>query len=161
MTVYSQPEFLWTINDAFGSVFQDYGFKVSQATEDLIIAGKEDIELLFRLEYSYHMCYLSVEIRLSGQLGEEATSIANRRHIGVTAIAKCLDPNYGRSLAGATNLGELRQTAEVDKEDMLRYCRKFLSGDVSSWQQVVDCLQAKAQSGALERANPNRRDVSG
>jgi len=87
--------------------------------------------------------YFSLEIRLSGKLGKKATSDPSYRHLGVAAIAKCLDPSYVRPVRKATNYWaeeDLREIAEGHKEELLKYCGAILLGDVSSWQEVVDCL---------------------
>ena len=88
-----------------------------------------------RLERAYLAYYFSLEIELSGELGKQAASDPTYRHLGVSAIAKCLDPNYDRPVRKATNYRaeeDLREIAEGHKEDLLKYCGDILSGDVSS-----------------------------
>jgi hypothetical protein len=135
--------FLKPIIDVFDSVFRDYGFKIYEENLDLVIAKKGDIELLFRLEATKMFYYFSLEIKLLGGLGEQATSDPSYRHLGVTAIAKCINPNYKISLKAAQTETELKEMMEIQKEELLDYCKGILLGDVSIWQRVVYSLNAK------------------
>jgi hypothetical protein len=141
MQVLQHEQFSRLINEVFSSVIDRHGFKLRSEKEYLLIARKGDIELLFRLEIGYQSHYFSLEIRLSGELGERATSDSRYRHLGVSAIAKCFEPNYQESDKGAETEEMLREMMELQKEELLKYCEDILAGDVSSWSKVVDCLK--------------------
>ena len=87
-------QFLTLIHEVFDSTMRDYELTVHETSEDLVIAQKGDLDLIFRLEATRLFYYFSLEIKLSGKLGEKATTDSSYRHLGVTAIAKCLDLNY-------------------------------------------------------------------
>ena len=134
------------IKETFGSVFEEYGFELQSEAiwtgmgEYIITAKKGDIELNFYLGLSplFYLC--SVGIRLSGELGERATTDPKARNLGVSTIAECLDPEYKSSRKSPQTSEEVRQTFENRKEDLLKYCKDILSGDVSVWSTVVNCL---------------------
>lgn len=138
----SELQFFSIINEVFGTVIQDYGFEIYEENKNLIIARKGDIDVIFRLESVNLSYYFSLEIRLSGKLGKNATSDPSYRHLGVAAIARCLDPNYTRPVKKANTEDDLREIAEGHKEELLKYCKSILLGDVSSWQKIVECLNS-------------------
>lgn len=142
--------FLTIIQETFGSVFEDYGFELQSEVkwsgmgEYIITAKKDDIELNFYLGMSPLFYYCSVGIKLSGKLGERATTDPKFRNMGVSAIAKCLDPYYyNPSRKSPQTSEEVKLDFENYKEDLLKYCKNILSGDVSIWPTVVDCLKKK------------------
>ena len=63
------------------------------------------------------------------------------RNLGVSVIAKCLDPDYKLSRKSPQTSEEVKQAFENRKEDLLKYCKGILSGDVSIWPTVVDRLK--------------------
>lgn len=141
--------FLKIIEETFGSVFEDYGFELQDEAvwtgmgEYTITARKADIELNFYLGVSQLSYYCSAGIRLSGELGKRATTDSKYRNMGVSTIAKCLDPEYKPLRKSPQTSEEVRQKFENRKEDLLKYCKDILSGDVSTWQAVVNCLREK------------------
>jgi hypothetical protein len=141
--------FLAIINETFGSVFEDYGFELQGEAiwtgmgEYIITAKKGDIELNFYLGMSQLFYYCDVGIKLSGELGERAITDPKFRNIGVSVIAECLDPEYKLSRKNPQTSEEVKQDFENRKEDLLKYCKDILSGDVSIWPTVVDCLKEK------------------
>ena len=139
MVTLSKHQFFRTIEEIYESIFRDYGFEMYEENDNLVIARKPDCELVFRLERAL---YCSLGIKLSGQLAQKATSdpYYRFRELGVSAIAKCLDPNYKRPFKRTETLEDLQAVLEGHKEELLKYCGNILLGDVSSWQQVVDCL---------------------
>lgn len=91
-------QFLKLIHDVFDSVFTKYGFSIQEEEiwfqpETVVFARKDEIALGFRLGSSRLFWYFSLEMELSGNLGEKATSDSHYRGLGVTAIAQCLDPS--------------------------------------------------------------------
>jgi len=139
MVSLSKHQFFLTINEIFDSVIRDYGFEIYEENERLVIAKKDGCELIFRLEAAL---YCSLGIKLSGELAQKATSdpYYRYRELGVSAIAKCLDPSYKRPFKRTETEEDLKDVLERHKEELLKYCRNILLGDVSSWQRVVDCL---------------------
>ena len=139
--------FLTIIQETFGSLFEDYGFELQgEATwtgmgEHIITAKKDDIELKFYLGMSQLFYYCDVGIKLSSELGEGATSDPKFRNLGVSVIAKCLDSDYKPSRKSPQTSEEVKQAFENRKDDLLKYCKDILSGDVSIWPTVVDCLK--------------------
>jgi len=141
--------FLAIIQETFGSVFEHYGFEIPNevkwngAGEYVITTQKGDIELNFYLGLSQLFYYCSVGIRLSGEMGKRATSDPKYRNIGVSTIAECLDSEYKLSKKASQTSEEVKQKFEKSKEDLLKYCKDILSGDVSIWATVVKCLKKK------------------
>ena len=141
--------FLTIIQETFGSVFEDYGFEPQGEAvwtgmgEYIITARKDDIELNFYLGISQLFYYCSIGIKLSGTVGERATPDPKFCNLGVIVIAECLDPDYKLSRKSPQTSEEVKLDFENRKEDLLKYCKDILSGDVSIWSTVVDCLKEK------------------
>lgn len=141
--------FLPLIKEVFNSVFEDYGFELQEEAkwngmgEYVITAQKENIELNFYLGISQLFYYCDVGLKLSGQLGERATGDPKFRRLGISVIAECLHPEYKPSRKMPQTKEEVKQAFENDKEDLLKYCKGVLSGDVSIWATVVKCLKEK------------------
>ena len=137
------------IQETFGSMFEEYGFELqgeakwSGMGEYIITAKKNDIELNFYLGLSQLFYYCSVGIRLSGEVGERATTDPKFRNMGISVIAECLDPDYKPSKKSPQTSEEVKQAFEKCKEDLLKYCKDILSGDVTIWATVVKCLKEK------------------
>ena len=141
--------FLPIIKETFGSIFEEYGFELQDEVvwtgmgEYIITARKTDIDLNFYLGGSQLFYSCSVGISLSGKLGKRATANSKYRKMGISTIAKCLDPEYKSSRKSPQTSEEVKQQFENRKEDLLKYCKDVLSGDVSSWPTVVKCLRKK------------------
>jgi len=141
--------FLPIIKETFGSIFEEYGFELQDEVvwtgmgEYIITARKADIELNFYLGMSRLFYYCSVGISLSGKLGRRATFDTKLRELSVSLIAECLDPEYKRSRKSPQTSEEVKQQFENRKEDLLKYCKDILSGDVSIWPTVIRCLKKK------------------
>jgi hypothetical protein len=137
------------IKEVFDSVFKDYGFELKNEAiwdgrgENVITASKGDIDLNFYLGTSPMFYYCSVGIKLSGDIAEKATSHVKYRSMGVSAIAKELDPNYKRPSKGAQTKEEVKELFEAEKADLLKYCKDILLGDVSSWSRIADQMAEK------------------
>ncbi len=161
----SNIELLPIIKDVFDSVFRDYGFKLQNEAiwdgqgENVITASKGDIALNFYLGTSQLFYYCSAGIELSGNIGEKATSHLKYRNLGVSAIAKALDPNFKRPPKGAQTKKEVIELFEIEKDNLLKYCKDILLGDVSSWSRIADQMVAaseKAKNKGQESTNkPN------
>ena len=107
--------FLSIIIETFGPVFEDYGFefpnqaKWNDSGEYVVTTQKGDVALNFYLGVSPHLYYCSTGIKLSGELGERATSDPKFRNMGVSTIAECLDPEYQPSRGSAQTSEEVRR----------------------------------------------------
>jgi hypothetical protein len=150
MSTETKTHFLNLVHQVFDPVFDKYGFTIEDEAkwlepETAIFAQKGDIKLGFRLGVINHVYYFSLEIHLSGALGEKATSDPEARGLGVAAIARCLDPNYKINLKDSRSEDELREKMESDRGELVKYCEDILLGDVSNWQKVVDCLNDKSR----------------
>jgi hypothetical protein len=134
------------IKEGFDSVFRDYGFELqgdlvlSGGGENIITASKGGIDLLFYLGASPLFYYCNISIKLSGDIAEKATSNLGYRHLSVSSVARCLDPNYKRPSKGAQTKEEVIGLFEIEKEDLLKYCKDILLGDVSFWSSIVACM---------------------
>jgi hypothetical protein len=141
--------FLEIVKETFSSVFEDYGFELQDKViwtgmgEYIITARKGEIELNFYLGVSQLFYYCSVGIKLSGKLGKRATNDTKFRNIGVSKIAKCLDPEYNPSRESPQTSEEVKQKFENIKKDLLKYCQDILLGDVSVWPTVIRCLKKR------------------
>jgi len=141
--------FLAIIKETFGSVFEDYGFELQDEAvwtgmgEYIITSRKANIELYFYLGVSQLFYHCSVGIRLSEELGKRATTDSRYRSMGVSTIAKCLDPDYKLSRKSPQTSEEVKQQFENCKEDLLEYCKDILSGDVSIWPSIISCLKKR------------------
>ena len=141
--------YLEIIKETFGPVFEDFGFELQKEVvwtgmgEYIITARKTDIEMNFYLGVSQLFYYCSVGIRLSGKLGKRATGDPKFRNLGVSTIAKYLDPGNNPSRKNPQTSEEVKKQFESRKEELLKYCNGILLGDVSVWSTVVKCLKNK------------------
>ena len=139
--------FLSIIKETFGSVFEEYGFELQEEAvwtgmgEYIITAKNGDVALNFYLGLSQLFYLCSVGIKLSGELGERATPDSKYRNMGVSTIAECLDPEYKLSRKNPQTSEEVKQEFEDRKEDLLKYCKDILSGDVSVWPAIISRLK--------------------
>jgi hypothetical protein len=141
----SNIQFTKLIYEVFSSTLQDYDLNVIEEHKNLVIAKKGDVDLIFRLEAAPLFYYFGLEIKLSGELGEKATSDVSLRHLSVDVIANCLDANYKPYPKAAQTEEDLRARLERDKKELLeKYCKSILLGDVSFWPRVVSCLREKS-----------------
>ena len=131
------------VDDVYGLFLREYGFTYVKEEKYLVTARKDDIELIFSLETTFLFYNLSLEIKLHGQLGENATSIKRYRHLGILTIAKCLDSNFRGRIKKAQTERELKEILLLDKDVLLNCCVEFLLGNVSSWGEIVDCLEMR------------------
>lgn len=144
-------QFLKLIHEVFDPILSKYGFIIQDEEkwiqpETAVFAKKDDIELAFRLGSSQLFWYFSLELKLSGLLGERATSDPKYRGFGVSAIAECLNPSYKKNMKASQTEKELQERMESDKAELLQYCEDVLLGDVSNWQKIVDCVKAKSET---------------
>jgi hypothetical protein len=112
--------FLLIIKEIFGSLFEEYGFELQDEAvwtgrgEYIITAKKDDIELNFYLGLSQLFYYCTVGLKLSGVLGERATTDSKYRNLGLDVIAECLDPEYKPSRKSPQTSEEVKHTFEIE-----------------------------------------------
>jgi hypothetical protein len=139
-------DFLSIIKEVFDPVFKEYGFTLNNELvwdgqgEDSVTASKDGMDLVFYIGVSQLFYYCSVGIKLSDHLAEKVTSRVKHRSLGVTAIAKALDPSYKARRKAAQTREEAREMFEAEKEALLKYCTDILSGDVSTWYRIVKSI---------------------
>jgi len=139
-------QFSKLVHEVFGSTIQNLGFELHEENENLLLARKGDIQLIFRLEVAYHTYLFSLEIKLLGKLGEQATSDSYYRHLSVTAIAKYFDTEYKISIKGSSTEEELKEMMETQKGELLEYCKPIIEGDISLWLKIADVLIKQAEN---------------
>jgi len=99
-------QFVESIKEIFGSVFQDYGFELQGEPswdghgEYFVTAKQDDIALSFYLSIIPRSpdCYCTLAVALSGKLAQKVNS-KNRNadtNFDVMSIAEALDPDYMR-----------------------------------------------------------------
>ncbi len=139
-------DFVSIIKEVFSSVFNDYGFVLNDKAswdgrgENTIKASKGDVDINFYIGVSQLFYYCSAGIKLSGETGEKATPHVKYRSMGISAIAKGMDSNYKSSNRAAQTAEEVKKAFEAERDDMVRYCKNILLGDVSSWTPVAHQL---------------------
>jgi len=133
-------EFVDLVYEIFGNTMQELGFEFIKEDKKLLYAKKGDIQLIFRLEIIPKVCLFSLEIMLLGELGERATVQTFYRSLDVTTIAKYSDPKYEVPSGIPSTENELRDSMELQKTDLLKYCKYILNGDVSLWSKIVDLI---------------------
>jgi hypothetical protein len=137
-------DFLSVIKEVFSPVFNEYGFVLRDETnwngqgESTISASKGDVEITFYIGTSKLFFYCSAGIKLSGELGEKATSHVDYRNMGISALAKGMNPNYKSNNKGAQTKEEVKEAFEAERDDLLKYCKNILLGDVSSWTPIAN-----------------------
>ncbi len=137
-------DFLSIIKDVFSPVLTEYGFSLKDGMtwdgqgEDSVSAIKDQVEITFYVGHSRLFYYCSAGIKLSGALGEKASSNPDYRAMGVSAIAKGIDPNYKSSNRAAQSAEEVRRAFEAERDDMLKYCKEILLGNVSFWTPIAN-----------------------
>ena len=134
------------VHEIFGSTIQKLGFELHEENEKLLFARKGDIQLIFRLEVAYHTYLFSLEIKLLGELGEQATSDSYYRQLSVTTIASYSDPEYKISLKGSSTEDDLKAMMKIQKGEMLKYCKSIIEGDISLWSKIADVLIKQAEN---------------
>jgi hypothetical protein len=136
------------VDEIFNPAIKEYGYVFNEEEKNLIVAKKGDCKVIVRLE---HGLYCSLEIHLSGELGERATEDPYYRDLGVAAIAICLDPSSRRFFKKTKTVDDLREVLEIQKNELLKYCSEILAGDVSIWSQVVNCIKEKSKKSGFSR----------
>ena len=149
-------QFVQSIKQVFDPLFEDYGFELQNEAvwdgrgEYTVRASKADMALIFYLGLTPSSYLCSLGINLSGQLAEKATPNKHYRNIGVTAIATSLDGDYKYSPKYIQTKEELIEALQKEKEDLLKYCKLVLSGDVSIWSEVVNRLEDQRKKSSIK-----------
>jgi len=136
-TMITKERYLELVNEVFGSTIQELGFELRQEKEFIYVASKGETQLIFRLEFAYKIYLFSLEIRLLGKLGEQATSDSYYRQLGVGEFRLFADPNAKRKPGSASTEEELKERMEIQKGELLKYCQSILMGDTSIWTKIA------------------------
>jgi hypothetical protein len=138
-------ELLPAVQEIFAPVFEEYGFELLPEEKQIsyqtsVVAKKGDIELIFYLESTYRFYLCSIEIGLTGELGEKVSSDPRYRSIGASVIAERLNPGYESPVKHILTKGQLYRTLEADKAELLTYCKEILLGDITPWQAALKSI---------------------
>jgi len=97
----------------------------------------------FRLESTRLFYYFSLEIKLTGELGERATPDPAYRHLGVTGNCKMHGPELQNIFEGRQTENELKEMMEIQKDECSILPRVYYWAMFQLWQGIVDCLNVK------------------
>jgi hypothetical protein len=128
-------DFLSIIKEVFDPVFKEFGLLINNELawdgrgESSVMVSNKDVDLIFYVGISPLFYYCSVSIRPTKEKGDP-------QGLDVAAIAKAKEPTYKRRPMGAQTREEAKKMFEIEKEDLLKYCRDFLVGDLSSWSKI-------------------------
>ena len=151
----SDLKLLPAVQKIFGPVFEECGFELRPGESKIeyqtsVVAKKGDIELAFYLEVTYKFYLCSIGIRLTGELGEKVSSDPCYREIGASVIAEQLNPGYESPTKHIQTRDDLYRALEVDKAELLKYCKDILMGDITPWQYALkSILDESKRSGYL------------
>ena len=140
------------IENIYDPVFKDYGFEIhgepewSGNGEYKITAKKDNMKLIFYLGISHLFYYCDVGIKLSNELQEKINNETGKGSLTVNTIATCLDAEFTLSKKASQTKEEIIEKFNSHKETLLKYCQGILSGDLSDWVKVVNCLKEKGES---------------
>jgi hypothetical protein len=123
--------------EIFAFVKNDYGFEFEPKNDHLIMARKEGMNLYFIFDRGV---LFSVEIEVTGILGERATKNPKHRNIGASTMAECIDSGYKLKVRKIINENDLLSEMEEEARVLKKYCGHILAGDVSDWERIVNCL---------------------
>ena len=123
--------------EIFAFVRNEYGFEFEQISEHLIMAHKQDMNLYFIFDRGI---LFSIEIEVTGKLGEMATHNPEHRTLGASTMAECIDNEYILKVKKIRNEDDLLSSMEEEAKVLRKYCGKILAGDVSNWEKIVNCL---------------------
>lgn len=137
---YQDGQFIALVHEVFGSTIEDLGFEFHEENIKLLRARRGDIQIVFRLESGYRYRLFSLEIELLGELGERTASQPYYRLAGVSGIAKYFNPEHTISSEIPVTEEDLRKEMEIQKSELLTYCKDILNGDVVQWQRMVDLM---------------------
>ena len=123
--------------EIFAFVKNEYGFEFELINDHFIIARKQDMNLHFIFDRGV---IFSVEIEVTGALGERAIQNPNYRVLGTSTMAECIDSGYKLKVKKIRNESDLLSEIQEEARVLRKYCDKILAGDVSDWKRIVDCL---------------------
>ena len=135
------------IEDIYDPIFKNYGFVIQGESEwscngeYKITAEKDDLKLNFYLGMSRLFYHCDVAIELSKELKKKVNSDIGKGGISVITIATYLDPEYTYSKKASQTKEEVIAKFKTRKETLLKYCQGILSGEISDWLKVVNCLE--------------------
>lgn len=125
------------VPEIFDFVKDEYGFEFEVIDEYRMIARKEDMNLYFIFDREM---LFSVEIEVTGALGEKAIKNPNYRRLGISTMAECMQDGYKLKVRFIQNKNVLISEMKEEARVLKKYFEDILSGDVSDWKRIVDCL---------------------
>jgi hypothetical protein len=125
------------IFEIFSFIRDEYGFDFEIIDDYLIIAKKQDMNLYFIFDRGL---FFSVEIEVTGNLGERAINNRKYRKLGASTMAECIDREYEVYVKQIKNEADLIKEMKEEARVLRKYCGNILSGDVSDWERIVNCL---------------------
>ena len=125
------------IFEVFAFVRDKYGFRFDTINDYLIVARKGDMNLYFIFDKGI---LFSVEIEVTGKLGELAIKNPKYRRLGASTMAECINDKYKLKVKHIRNENDLLSEMEEEARVLKEYCGNILDGDVSDWERVVNCL---------------------
>jgi hypothetical protein len=81
-----------------------------------------------------------VAIEVTGELGEKAIADPRYRRLGASTMAECIDKEYKLRVKRIKNKKDLLDRISEEARVLKKYFGEILNGDVSKWEQIVDCL---------------------
>ena len=146
------------VQEIFAPVFEEYGFELLPEEKQIsyqtsVVAKKEDIELVFRLESTYMFYLCSIGIKLTGELGKKVSSDPRYRELGASVIAERLNPGYESPVKEILTKSHLYRTLESDKAELLKYCKEILLGDITPWQAALKSILDENKRSGFKLAN--------
>lgn len=124
------------IFEVFAFVRDNYGFTFDTINDYLIVAKKGDMNLYFIFDKGI---LFSVEIEVTGKLGEIAIKNPKYRRLGASTMAECIS-EYKLKVKTIRNENDLLSEMEEEARVLKDYCANILAGDVSDWERIVNCL---------------------
>ena len=125
------------VPEIFSFVTDEFGFKFENINKFLVVARKEGMNLYFIFDKGL---LFSVEIEVTGKLGDIAINNPKYRKLGASTMAECIDDEYKLKFKYIKNENDLLSEMEEEAKVLKKYCRNILAGDVSSWESIVNCL---------------------
>jgi len=123
--------------EVFAFVQDKYGFKFDAINDYMIMARKGDMNLYFIFDQGI---LFSVEIEVTGKLGDIAIKNPKYRKLGASTMAECINDEYKLKVKRIKNEDDLLFEMEEEARVLREYCANILAGDVSDWERIVNCL---------------------
>jgi hypothetical protein len=125
------------VPETFAFVKENYGFEFENISDYLIVGRKQNMNIYFRFDRGISF---GVAIEVTGELGEKAIADPRYRRLGASTMAECIDKEYKLRVKRIKNKKDLLDRISEEARVLKKYFGEILNGDVSKWEQIVDCL---------------------